>query len=81
MFYRSARKFSENQIDPVSIKNSVFSDGDDKSLNKNMLNGFEDYSIKHQGYEYSVESGESEFPNAEDSLHIRLIYDKNKFIS
>lgn len=37
--------------------------------------------MKYHDREGSIDSAESEFPNAKESLHIKLIYDRNKFIS
>jgi hypothetical protein len=48
---------------------SVYSDGDDQ--NKHVLNILDDYSIKHHEQDNSFDSGESEFPNAKDSLNIK----------
>ena len=46
-----------------------------------MINTLDDYSIKDQDLDISIDSYESEFPDANKTLHIKLIYAKNKFIS
>ena len=46
-----------------------------------MINILDDYSIKHHDLDASFESGESEFPDSKNSLQLKLIYDKNKFIN
>jgi len=53
----------------------------DMHENKTLEAGFlDDYSIKDQELDVSIDSGESEFPNESESMHIKLIYEKRKFI-
>jgi hypothetical protein len=60
------------------IKQTVFSDQDDKSLAQ--FNLMDDYSLKNQDLDMSIDSGESEFPNDKDSINIKMVYEKRKFI-
>lgn len=57
----------------------MYSDGEDNQK-LHAMNLKEDYSLKYLEQSESIFSGESEFPNTKDSLHIKWIYDKNKFI-
>lgn len=72
---------NNEQIEGAQRKNSTYSDGEERISTKNMINILDDYSIKHQDLDVSFESGESEYPDSKNSLHIKLIYDRNKFIT
>lgn len=68
------------KLEPIR-KSSIYSEDDGQS-HKNMINMLEEHSLKDQDIDISIESCESEFkfPNTNSTLHIKLVYDKNKFL-
>lgn len=73
-----------NDLNGISFKYSesfsIYSE-EEKHNQINIQNMLDEYSIKNQDLDISLDSIESEFPNPEETIHIKLIYDKNKFIS